>query len=107
MRSLFLAFWSGLISLSSESRNCDSAFKLLVPNQSGGLALSENGLHCLQTFEGPISVVGVVGPYRSGKSFMLNQLVDPSGKKNVFGVGNTVNPHTVGCVAFAHRTDDG
>lgn len=40
----------------------------------------------------------VQGPYRTGKSFLLNQLVRATGavpsKQSVFTVGNTVDPET-------------
>jgi len=89
------------------SYQCEkSAFDLLIPNDTGGLEIAPEGTACLKHFDSEnleVSVIGVVGPYRSGKSFMLNQLVDPSGRTNVFGVGNTVNPHTIGCRAYGHR----
>lgn len=31
--------------------------------------------HAIDTTQGPVGVVSIVGPYHSGKSFMLNQLV--------------------------------
>jgi len=86
----------------------ESAFDLLIPNETGGLEIAPEGTACLKYFESKnfeISVIGVVGPYRSGKSYLLNQLVDPSGQKNIFSVGNTVNPHTIGCRAYGHRSD--
>ena len=41
----------------------------------------------------PAAVVAVAGRYRSGKSFLLNQL---SGSVGAFGVGDTVESHTRG-----------
>ncbi len=45
-----------------------------VPGRSQ-LALSEEGLGLLEGLQGPIAPVVVIGPYRSGKSFLLNQLL--------------------------------
>ncbi len=45
-----------------------------VPNGTT-LALYEEGLQVLRLIEGPVSPVVVIGPYRSGKSFLLNQLL--------------------------------
>jgi len=40
-----------------------------------------------------ISVVGVIGPYRSGKSYLLNQMV---GEEDMFKTSSTVNAQTRG-----------
>ena len=40
-----------------------------------------------------LAVVAVVGKYHSGKSFLLNQLMN---KQRGFGVGPTVRPETMG-----------
>lgn len=39
------------------------------------LAVSEEGLRFLENLQGPVAPVIVIGPYRSGKSFLLNQLL--------------------------------
>lgn len=39
------------------------------------LAVDEEGLAMLERLPGPIAPVFVIGPYRSGKSFLLNQLL--------------------------------
>lgn len=39
------------------------------------LELDETGLAVLEGIQGPVSPVVVIGPYRSGKSFLLNQLM--------------------------------
>ena len=41
---------------------------------------------------GPIGVVGVAGMYRTGKSYLLNQML--LNRSDGFGVGPTVNPCT-------------
>ena len=54
----------------------------------------------LSALEGPLSVVAVVGQYRTGKSFLLNRiLLDLRGVSNGFSVGSTVHaapPHKRG-----------
>jgi len=39
------------------------------------LQLEKEGLDLIRSLEGPLSPVVVIGPYRSGKSFLLNQLL--------------------------------
>ncbi len=53
----------------------------------------EDGLAALAAVTRPVAVVSVVGPYRSGKSFLLNQLL---GRTSGFDLGSTVNPVTMG-----------
>ena len=45
-----------------------------VPGRSQ-LQLSEQGLQILREVAGPVAPIVVIGPYRSGKSFLLNQLL--------------------------------
>uniref|UniRef100_A0ACD6A8U8 Uncharacterized protein n=1 Tax=Avena sativa TaxID=4498 RepID=A0ACD6A8U8_AVESA len=59
------------------------------------LRLSEQGLEAIRRIENPIAVVGVIGPYRSGKSFLLNQLLSLSCDKG-FGVGHMRDTKTKG-----------
>ena len=48
------------------------------------LQLEQEGLDVLRRLKGPVSPVVVIGPYRSGKSFLLNQLLGVGcGKKTV------------------------
>jgi hypothetical protein len=42
------------------------------------LQLSREGLEAISRITTPISAVAVIGPYRSGKSFLLNQLLSLS-----------------------------
>ena len=39
------------------------------------LSVSQQGLAVLRGISGPVIPVVVIGPYRSGKSFLLNQLL--------------------------------
>ena len=47
----------------------------------------------MNKIEGPIAVVGIVGRYRSGKSYFLNQLI---GKQGAFKVDHYTNGCTQG-----------
>jgi len=64
-------------------------FALVEPVESHTkLSVSQEGLEALRSIPGPVVPVVVIGPYRSGKSFLLNQLL---------GVGCS-EPHTASCV---------
>jgi hypothetical protein len=39
------------------------------------LKVADEGIALLNSIEGPVSPIVVIGPYRSGKSFLLNQLL--------------------------------
>uniref|UniRef100_A0A6B2KX61 GB1/RHD3-type G domain-containing protein n=1 Tax=Arcella intermedia TaxID=1963864 RepID=A0A6B2KX61_9EUKA len=47
----------------------------------------------LEKLQTPFAVVAVAGPYRSGKSYLLNRLLN---RQNGFKIGQTVNPETKG-----------
>merc|ERR1719272_1788199 len=64
------------------------------------MMLVGEGLRRLAEHNEPISIVSVVGPYHSGKSFLLNSLIGDTG---VFSVGRKVNPETMGI--WLCRTD--
>eukprot|EP00960_Hanusia_phi_P066514 766411-Hanusia_phi.AAC.7 len=51
-------------------------------------------LQVLSELEGEVVVVSVVGPYRTGKSFLLNQLVPHEPGNLTFKVGDTIKPET-------------
>lgn len=61
---------------------------LLVPTETGlhNLTVSEEGLAFLDSIPGPVSLVVTSGPFRTGKSFLLNQLLD-QGEKRCGSVG--------------------
>jgi hypothetical protein len=42
------------------------------------LAVSAAGLKVLRGIEGPVAPIIVIGPYRSGKSFFINQMLNQS-----------------------------
>jgi len=69
-------------------------FQVVRPtaNHSSMLPVIE-GLQMLARHDSQIAVVSVVGPYHSGKSFLLNAL---AGEMGVFQVGRRTNPETMG-----------
>ncbi|AQK62344.1 Guanylate-binding family protein [Zea mays] len=74
----------------------ERAFPIVEPDhRHTKLRLSEQGLEAIRRIETPIAVVGVIGPYRSGKSFLLNQLLSLSCDKG-FGVGHMRDTKTKG-----------
>lgn len=89
LSSLFLAF-SALCS----AQCFDRPFQIMYPDQAHQqLAVNEEGLaQLIACLDENIALLGVVGPYHSGKSFLLNQL---SGRQ-AFKVGSTVDPETMG-----------
>ncbi|KAG6575940.1 Guanylate-binding protein 4, partial [Cucurbita argyrosperma subsp. sororia] len=59
------------------------------------LRLSREGLEAIERITNPIAAVAVIGPYRSGKSFLLNQLLSLSCYEG-FGVGHQRDTKTKG-----------
>ncbi|KAJ0610397.1 putative guanylate-binding protein [Helianthus annuus] len=59
------------------------------------LRLSSEGLEAIRRITNPIAAVAVIGPYRSGKSFTLNQLLSLSCYEG-FGVGHMRDTKTKG-----------
>ncbi|KAE8777241.1 guanylate-binding protein 4-like [Hordeum vulgare] len=74
----------------------DRAFPIVEPDYGHTkLRLSKQGLEAIQRINTPIAAVSVIGPYRSGKSFLLNQLLSLSCDKG-FGVGHMRDTKTKG-----------
>eukprot|EP01052_Picozoa_sp_SAG31_P031138 SAG31_NODE_3269_length_4478_cov_2.680521_3_plen_258_part_00 len=59
------------------------------------LVQQQAGLDFIESISGKLAIVAVIGPYRSGKSFLLNQLVGVSCKDG-FGVGHKRETNTKG-----------
>ncbi|KAF5937431.1 hypothetical protein HYC85_024937 [Camellia sinensis] len=74
--SIFLClFASGSFSIDDFNR----AFPIVEPDPGHTkLRISKEGLEAIQRITTPIAAVAVIGPYRSGKSFLLNQLLSLS-----------------------------
>ncbi|MCH86497.1 guanylate-binding protein 4-like, partial [Trifolium medium] len=55
------------------------------------LRLSEEGLEAIERITNPIASVAVIGPYRSGKSFLLNQLLSLSCYEGIWIWGTPID----------------
>src|SRR6218665_626920 len=58
-----------------------------------GLEIVEENIKYLHRINGTIMTVSVVGKFHSGKSFLMNQLMQKSAG---FGIGSKVTPETMG-----------
>lgn len=56
---------------------------LLQINPDGQVLLQEEAATFLRALEGPLSIMAIVGPRHSGKSFLMNQII---GEKEAFNV---------------------
>jgi hypothetical protein len=59
----------------------------------GIMKISKTGLEFLQTLKTNIAVLAVIGPYRTGKSFLMNRF---AGLQKGFELGSSTNPCTKG-----------
>ncbi|KAL9227549.1 hypothetical protein vseg_003226 [Gypsophila vaccaria] len=72
------------------------AFPIVEPDPGHTrLQLSREGLEAIERITSPIAAVAVIGPYRSGKSFLLNQLLSLPCNEG-FGVGHMRDTKTKG-----------
>ncbi|CAI9151937.1 unnamed protein product [Rangifer tarandus platyrhynchus] len=65
----------------------------LIENANGPLLVNPEALKILSAIRQPVVVVAIMGPYRTGKSYLMNKL---AGKKKGFSVGSTVQCSTKG-----------
>ncbi|XP_068635823.1 uncharacterized protein [Aristolochia californica] len=80
----------------SLTENLRQAFPIVEPDPGHTkLQLSPKGLEAIKRITTPIAAVAVIGPYRSGKSFLLNQLLSLSCYEG-FGVGHMRDTKTKG-----------
>lgn len=74
--------------------SCSEIFQIIRPDEAhASLELVEDGLACLEALDSPVSVVGVVGPFGSGKSFLLSAL---NHSTSGFTIGPTQEATTMG-----------
>ncbi|KAF9618645.1 hypothetical protein IFM89_002340 [Coptis chinensis] len=97
-----MKFWTWVIFLcffgsgSSSIHDFRQAFPIVEPDSGHTkLRLSREGLEAIERITTPIAAVSVIGPYRSGKSFLLNQLLSLSCYEG-FGVGHMRDTQTKG-----------
>ncbi|XP_020541245.1 guanylate-binding protein 4 isoform X2 [Jatropha curcas] len=89
---LFCLVASGALSIDSFHQ----AFPIVEPDPGHTkLRLATDGLEAIRRITTPIAAVAVIGPYRSGKSFLLNQLLSLSCYEG-FGVGHMRDTKTKG-----------
>lgn len=67
----------------------------LVDAQGETLVLVEQNVHTLKAYGAALDVVAVVGPFHSGKSYLLNRIMG-LGEGAGFDLGYTVDPTTKG-----------
>lgn len=67
--------------------------QLMRLDNRGKIHLNSKAVEYLSKLSQDIKVVSVIGPYRSGKSFLLNRL---NGRQQGFHIGNSTNPCTQG-----------
>ncbi|WZZ40147.1 hypothetical protein YC2023_036406 [Brassica napus] len=85
-----------LLQTSLSIENFHQAFPIVEPDPNHTkLRLSREGLEAISRITTPIAAVAVIGPYRSGKSFLLNQLLSLSCYEG-FGVGHMRDTKTKG-----------
>ncbi|OQR89484.1 guanylate-binding protein [Thraustotheca clavata] len=68
--------------------------------------VSEEAAAYLSCLDGEISVVAIAGLYRTGKSYLLNQLLGRTNEHTMFGVGGTVNAMTKGIWIWGQPVQD-
>ena len=79
-----------------------SAVPFITTLDDGSYIVHDEAVELLSALDGPIATVAVAGLWRTGKSYLLNQLTGASKAKEGFTVGATVNACTkVGHTLFA------
>lgn len=76
------------------------------------LEINSNAVEILKKIRGPVCVVAIAGPCRTGKSYILGQLINSSGEdQSCFHLGHKMDPETMGIwmwdTPFPLRLSDG
>ena len=75
------------------------------------LVLQEQALHILESISDPVCVVSIVGPCRTGKSYILSRLIGGEREKSHFNLGHKMDPETMGIwmwdTPFQYQLRDG
>lgn len=72
----------------------EAPIPLITVGDDHKLEINPYALEILSNIDKPLTVVGVAGMYRTGKSYLLNRVI--LNKNSGFGVGPTINPCTKG-----------
>ena len=95
------------VKLAIVSAESPAARALLLPDDEGHRLSLQNGtLAWLRSLPGPLAVVTAIGQYRSGKSYLLNQLMQTPCDQG-FGVGHRRETQTKGVWAYATTISNG
>ncbi|KAM3142083.1 hypothetical protein pb186bvf_005737 [Paramecium bursaria] len=73
-------------------------------DEDGRFLISKKAVQYLQQIQNEISIVSIVGPYRTGKSFLLNRF---AGVQRGFELGNSTNPCTKGIWIWGITQNEG
>lgn len=68
----------------------------LIIYERDGFKVTPESIEFLNSLQGKIGVIAVVGKYRTGKSFLLNRVILDNRDGQGFGVGPTINACTKG-----------
>ncbi|KAM9259226.1 guanylate-binding protein 1-like [Morus bassanus] len=66
---------------------------LIANTPTEGLVVRQEALRVLSEVTQPVVVVAIAGPYRTGKSYLMNRL---AGRRRGFSLGSSVQSHTKG-----------
>ncbi|ORZ33540.1 guanylate-binding protein [Catenaria anguillulae PL171] len=69
-----------------------------VSDPKSQFVINEEAAKVIESMDGPIGVISVAGLYRTGKSFILNQL---AGRTDGFDIGASIQPQTQGIWMWA------
>src|SRR3990167_7353443 len=72
----------------------------LIMFENGTYSVNPEATAFLSTLQAPLGVIAVAGPYRSGKSFLLNRVLLEQGAGTGFNVGPTIQACTKGLWLF-------
>ena len=66
---------------------------LINNEEGGGLSVQQEALEILQQIQQPVVVVTIVGPYRSGKSYLMNRLAGKQTGEAISGPSTPASLH--------------
>lgn len=78
--------------MDSKENQKDQAIKLISIDSLGRIILNFDALHFIKTIQKPLAILCIAGPYRTGKSSILNSILETEG----FKVGQTTKACTKG-----------